>query len=510
MDLFQIIQDALMPFRWPLTVAYLTTLSLVCVYGLHRYWITILFYRTRHRIARPPHRFAELPRVTIQLPMFNERHVAQRVIEAACKVNYPADRLQIQVLDDSTDESAVIARTCCDRMRSAGHDVEYVHRTDRVGYKAGALEHGLKTATGELIAVFDADFVPPANFLKRTVHHFTDPKIGMVQGCWDHLNRDASFLTASQAVFLDGHFLIEHTARNRAGRWMNFNGTAGIWRRTAIEGAGGWQHDTLTEDVDLSYRAQLAGWKFRYLPRLQCPAELPPEINAFKSQQHRWTKGSIQTARKLLWRIFRSQAPLGTKIEAFFHLTSPMVYVFMVAMVLLVFPALFVNVQPFEKGDANGWLFCVLVFMMATASASTFYVASQKQRRRSVWRSLSEIPMLLAVGIGITLNNSRAVLEAILGMESGFVRTPKYNATGTDQDWRGSASLVRLPKKRIYALCELALATYLVGCFVLAAFSPFTAISMPFIAMFASGYLYVGVTSLFDSIGAPKPRPVPA
>lgn len=503
MDLIEYIQNALLPLRWPLTITYLLTLGLVCIYGLHRYWITMLFYRTRHRIARPTSRWSQLPKVTIQLPMYNERHVAQRVIEAACRVQYPADRLQIQVLDDSTDESATIARDCCERLRACGHDIEYVHRTDRTGYKAGALKHGLKTATGEFIAVFDADFIPPANFLKRTVHHFTDPKIGMVQTCWDHLNRNDSILTASQAVFLDGHFLIEHTARNRAGRWMNFNGTAGIWRREAIESAGGWQHDTLTEDVDLSYRAQLAGWQFRFLPRVQCPAELPPEINAFKSQQHRWTKGSIQTARKLLWPIFKSSAPLGTKIEAFFHLTSPMVYIFMVIMVLLVFPALFVNVQPFERGDPTGWLFCSVVFLMATASASVFYIASQAQRRRSLVRAITEIPGLLSVGIGITLNNSRAVFEALLGLKSGFVRTPKYNATGTDRHWRTTAPLVRLPRKRFYALLELTLAAYLIVCFILAAFSPFTAISMPFIAMFAGGYLYVGCASLFDS---PRPR----
>jgi len=505
MDLIQTLQDGLEPFRWPLTISYLATLGLVCIYGLHRYWITMLFYRTRRHIPRPPARFDQLPRVTIQLPMFNERHVARRVIEAACAVEYPGDKLQIQVLDDSTDESAAIARRCCEQMREQGHDVEYLHRTDRVGYKAGALEAGLASATGEFIAVFDADFVPPRNFLKRSIHHFTDAKVGMVQACWEHLNRDASALTASQAVFLDGHFLIEHTARNRAGRWMNFNGTAGIWRRKTIAEAGGWQHDTLTEDVDLSYRAQLAGWRFVYLPKLKCPAELPPEINAFKSQQHRWTKGSIQTARKLLWRIFRSPAPLGTKVEAFFHLTSPMVYVFMVMMVLLVFPALFVNVQPFERGDATGWLFCATIFMMATASAGTFYIASQRQRRRSVWKAIGEIPLLLAVGIGITLNNSRAVIEAIIGHKSGFIRTPKYNATGRDGQWRTGAALVRLPAKRIYALLEVSVALYLTACFFMAALSEFTAISMPFIALFAAGFWYVGLTSLSATMPA-KPQ----
>jgi cellulose synthase/poly-beta-1,6-N-acetylglucosamine synthase-like glycosyltransferase len=504
------LHNLLMPIRWPLTVGYLVTLALISVYGLHRYWITLLFYRTRSRVPRPAGRYDRLPRVTVQLPMYNERHVAERVIEAACGIRYPADRLQVEVLDDSTDESAEIARRCCERLAGRGHDVQYIHRADRVGYKAGALEHGLKTATGEFIAVFDADFVPPPAFLRRTIHHFTDPQVGMVQTCWDHLNRDASALTASQAVFLDGHFLIEHTARNRAGRWMNFNGTAGIWRRATIESAGGWQHDTLTEDVDLSYRAQLAGWRFVYLPRVRCPAELPPEIEAFKSQQHRWTKGSIQTARKLLWKIFRSSAPLGTKIEAFFHLTSPMVYVLMVLMVLIIFPALFVNVQPFERGDATGWVFCATVFLLATASAGSFYVAGQRQRRRGRLSAIAQIPMLLVVGIGITLNNTRAVLEALVGHRSGFIRTPKYRATGRDAKWRQGAALVRLPARRVFAVVEILVASYLTLCLALAMSSAFTAVSMPFIFLFAAGYWYVGLASLTGAGSGVGARPVPA
>ncbi len=489
--------------RWSLTTLYLAVLAVVCTYGLHRYWLTYVYYRTRRNAPRPAARFAELPAVTVQLPMYNERLVAERVIAAACAIDYPADKLQVQVLDDSTDESAEIARRFCEKMRRAGCDIEYRHRTDRTGFKAGALNDGLATATGELIAIFDADFVPPRNILKRTVHHFTDEKVGMVQTCWDHLNREASLLTRSQAIFLDGHFVIEHTARNRSGRWMNFNGTAGVWRREAIEQAGGWQHDTLTEDVDLSYRAQLAGWDFKYLQRVRCPAELPPEINAFKSQQHRWTKGSIQTAKKVLPRIMRSDAPLATKVEAFFHLTSPGVYLMMVVMMLLLFPALFVNVLPLERGGVWGFVFGASLFMMATASAGTFYVAAQREQRRGLWATLVQIPLLMAIGVGIALNNARAVIEALVGHDSPFVRTPKYSAEGKDSRWRGAANLVRLPRRRVMALAEVALAAYLTACTVAATQVPHTALSIPFLVLFAAGCWYVGLTSL----GVRLPRP---
>lgn len=295
-------------WRWPLTIAYLALLGMIALYGLHRYWLVYLYNRHRGHLPRPARRYELLPRVTVQLPMFNEGAVAERIIDAACQLEYPADRIQIQVVDDSTDGSAALVQRRVEHWANRGIDIQYLHRTDRTGYKAGALADATPYARGDLIAIFDADFVPPPGFLKRTVHYFTDPKIGMVQTRWAHLNRDSSLLTRGQAIFLDGHFVIEHTARNRSGVWMNFNGTAGIWRKQAILSAGGWEHDTLTEDVDLSYRAQLAGWHFVFLPRVTCPAELPPEINAFKSQQHRWTKGSIQTALKLLPRLIRSKA----------------------------------------------------------------------------------------------------------------------------------------------------------------------------------------------------------
>ena len=299
---------------WAMAIAILYVIAVcsICFYGLHRYWLTWRLLRDSQvrKSPEPKGQFTELPRVTVQLPMFNERHVAERIIEAACALDYPRDRLQIQVLDDSTDDSADIARLCCERMAAAGHPVEYLHRSGREGFKSGALAAGLKTASGEFIVVFDADFLPAADFLRQTIHYFTDPKVGVVQAEWSHLNRGDSWLTELQAMFLDGHFVVEQAVRSRCGRWFNFNGTAGVWRRSCIDEAGGWQHDTLTEDTDLSYRAQLKGWKFLYLPTVRCNGELPATMTAFLGQQHRWTKGLIQTAKKLLPRILFSRAPV--------------------------------------------------------------------------------------------------------------------------------------------------------------------------------------------------------
>ena len=483
-----------MLLRWPLTIAYLLVMGIVCVYGVHRYWLTLVYYRTRLNMPRPGQRFSELPSVTVQLPMFNEKLVARRIIAAACQIDYPSHKLQIQVLDDSTDESADVARQCAQEMCALGHHVECLHRDNRHGFKAGALNDGMESATGELIAIFDADFVPPRNILKRTVHYFTDADVGMVQTRWEHLNRNDSLLTRCQAIFLDGHFVIEHTARNRSGRWINFNGTAGVWRRSAIESAGNWQHDTLTEDMDLSYRAQLAGWKFIYLPRVTCPAELPPQTCAFKSQQHRWSKGSIQTAKKILPRILRSGAPLRTKIEALFHLTSPMVYLVMVLMSLMFFPVIYLNIKMFVAGD-SGWMFGVALLMLATVSSATFYIASQLACHRGLGGILVQLPMLMAIGVGISLNNAQAVLEALLGHESEFVRTPKYDSVGASGSWRGAAARVKLPVKWKLLLLEWLMAAYMVLCIVMAVQMGASAVSVPFLVLFAAGYLYVAITS---------------
>ncbi len=405
-------------------------LAVICVYGAHRYWMVWAFLRCqREREPQPPSRFPTLPAVTVQLPMFNERHVAERVIEAACAIDYPRELLQIQVLDDSTDESAEIARACCERLAAAGHDVRYIWRGNRQGFKAGALAHGLSSARGELIAIFDADFVPPPDILRRTIDSFTDPSLGMVQVRWTHLNRFESLLTQIQAMLLDGHFVIEQTARARSGRWFNFNGTAGIWRRSCIEDAGGWQHDTLTEDTDLSYRAQMKGWRFLYAPAVTCPAELPPNVSAFLSQQHRWNKGLIQTAIKLLPRILASPAPLRIKIEAWFHLTSPLVHVAILLLALLAAPLVLLPWAPQRLTGNPGLALGIgtLLVVLGTAAACLFYVTSQRAQGIGLWHTLGRLPALMSVGIGISVTNARAVFEAVVGHQSPFLRTPKYN-----------------------------------------------------------------------------------
>ena len=519
-DLFESVGPIM---RWPLTVLYIGVLLLICVYGLHRYWLVWLFRRTSATPRPSPRPFAELPVVTVQLPMYNEASVAERIIDAACKLDYPADKLQIQVIDDSTDGSAVIARRRAAYWADRKVDIQYLHRCHRDGYKAGALAAALPRAKGRIIAIFDADFVPPPRFLKDTVHHFTDPGVGMVQARWGHLNRGDSALTRSQAIFLDGHFLIEHAARHQSGRWINFNGTAGLWRQDAIESAGGWQSDTLTEDMDLSYRAQLAGWRFVFLPQVVCPAELPPEINAFKAQQHRWTKGSIQTARKILPRLLRADVPMRIKVEALFHLTSPMVYIYVTLMVLLFFPAFFVNLEPFEEGTAAGVLWGMTLFALGTASAGTFYVVSQAVQRRSAWATIAQLPMLMSIGIGIALNNTRGVIEALIGHQSAFVRTPKYNTTAAAPEGAPSAPRRRRVGRRVLptpsikvwmSLIELGMGLYCLVCARLALGDERTLVSLPFLLLFAGGYFYVGLTSFWGcrrsarSGGDALPQPV--
>src|ERR687883_106700 len=305
---------------------YFFVLVILAVYGWHRYYLVYLYMKHKDRQPVPAGQFATLPPVTIQLPIYNEMYVADRLIDAVCQLDYPRELLEIQVLDDSTDETRAVAEQAVRRNAAKGIDITYLHRTDRTGFKAGALEAGMKVAKGEFIAIFDADFIPSTDFLQRTVQFFSDPKVAMVQARWGHINQDYSLLTKVQSILLDAHFVLEHGGRNRSGHFFNFNGTAGIWRRAAIVDAGGWQHDTLTEDLDLSYRAQLRGWRFVYLPEIEAPAELPVEMSSFKSQQFRWAKGSIQVAKKMLPTILRAEIPFSVKMEAFFHLTNNFAY----------------------------------------------------------------------------------------------------------------------------------------------------------------------------------------
>jgi len=472
------------------TVVYVFLLVMVSLYGLHRYCLVVLYYRHRRKALKPPAKFDELPRVTVQLPMYNERLVARRIIEKTCEIDYPRDRLQIQVLDDSTDSTVDTARAAVERAREQGFDIEYIRRTDRSGYKAGALANGLRTATGEFITIFDADFVPQPDFLRRSIHHFTDPKVCVVQTRWEHMNRNDSLLTRSQAIFLDGHFAIEHVARNRSDRFMSFNGTAGTWRRAAIEDAGGWQHDTLTEDLDLSYRAQMKGWRFVFLPEVTSPAELPPEMNAFKAQQFRWTKGGAQTTLKMLPKVFLSKLPLKVKVEAFFHLTSFSMHIYMFFLVLLLLPAILLR---HGSGDPGAWrmLFDMTVFSLATLSASVFYVASQVELFGNWRTAVKYLPVMMALGVGLCVSNTKAVLEALFGKQSEFVRTPKYagrrvQAVGCQEGGRR--------RRKLLPYVEFACGLYMAACIVACLWvnAPLTT---PFLVIFAFGFFYVSVMS---------------
>ncbi len=495
-----------------LVVSYCTVLGLVALYGFHRYVLLYLYVKHRADGPEPTRAYGEgeLPRVTVQLPMFNEDTVAERVIRAACLIDYPHDKLDIQVLDDSTDHSARLAREACEQWAAKGYPVSYIHRANRAGYKAGALEAGLADAKGELIAIFDADFVPPRDILRNVVDHFSDDRVGMVQVRWAHLNRDASLLTKSQAIFLDGHFVIEHTARNRSGRFMHFNGTAGVWRRKTIADAGGWQHDTLTEDLDLSYRAQLKGWQFVYLPDISAPAELPPEMIAFKQQAHRWTKGSFQTAIKLLPKILRSRhLSVRVKTEAFFHLTNTLVYPLMVLLTLLMYPTFFNIFSPLKAQSIGQYVFSGSLFVLATCSAGTFFAFGQRELfgKHAGWRTIAYMPVLMALGVGVSLNNAKAVLEAIWSAvrrtPSEFVRTPKYGVTGVSRERLRTEARFKWDKV-LLPVVEIAFGAYMSVCVWVSASiyyywgRQYTGlVSIPFLLIFAGGYLYVGFSSLW-------------
>ncbi len=473
---------------------YFFVLSILAVYGWHRYYLVYLYTKNRDQVPRAAGTFDPLPVVTVQLPLFNEMYVADRLIGAVSRLDYPCDRLEIQVLDDSTDETREIAGAAVRRLAARGFDVRYLHRTDRRGYKAGALAEGLGVARGEFVAIFDADFLPEPDFLLQAIHHFTDPQVAMVQARWGHINQDYSLLTKVQAILLDGHFVLEHGGRNRAGCFFNFNGTAGIWRRTAIDDAGGWQGDTLTEDLDLSYRAQLRGWRFVFLPDVVAPAEVPVEMNAFKSQQHRWAKGSIQTCRKLLPALLAADLPLGVKAEAFFHLSANFNYPLMALLSVLMFPAMYVR---YNMGWYEMLLIDVPFFIAATASVGYFYLVCQREAYPD-WRArLKYVPLLMSIGIGLSVNNTRAVLEAMLGWNSEFTRTPKYGVERTGDDWMGKKYR---QLTAVQPLIELALGLYFTGA-VLYALANGIYGSLPFLVLFQVGFLYTGLLSVFQQYG---------
>ena len=500
-------------FDLAMMIPYFMVLLVLAMYGLHRYWLVYDYFQYSKNVPPPPPPVTNWPRVTVQLPIFNERYVIERLTETVARFDYPKELLDVQVLDDSTDETQEVARACVERHAAQGMPITYIHRSNREGYKAGALENGLTTAMGEFVAIFDADFIPEPDFLRRTIPYFLNPdggeNIGMVQARWTYVNSDYSLLTNVETILLDGHFVVEHGARSRRGTFFNFNGTAGVWRRKVIDDAGGWQHDTLTEDTDLSYRAQLKGWKFLYLPEIECASELPVDMNGFKSQQARWAKGLMQTAKKILPKVFKADVPWHVKAEAFFHLTANISYPLMVVLSTMLLPVMIVRFQ-------QGWFQMLMIdlplFLASTCSISSFYLVAQRELRpKTWWRTFLYMPFVMATGIGISVRNAQAVIEAMVGKKTAFARTPKFKIegkTGTfaKKSYKNKAGWIP------YAEVLLGIYFSLTVAYAIANDNYAT---VPFLLLFVWGYLYTGVMSLGQvyfahlrfGVNAPEMRP---
>jgi cellulose synthase/poly-beta-1,6-N-acetylglucosamine synthase-like glycosyltransferase len=487
-------------FDWVILILYFAILATLAVYGAYRIKQVIDFWRYRKFVPEPMARYAEadLPVITVQLPLFNELYVVDRLLKAVTAFDYPREKLEIQVLDDSTDETTRVAEAVVAKYAAQGFDIQYIHRADRTGFKAGALENGNKSAKGELFAIFDADFVPKPDCLRKLVDYFTDPMVGCAQMRWSHINGQYNLLTRLQTIMLDGHFVVEQTTRNRTGGFFNFNGTAGIWRRQAIEMSGGWQHDTLTEDTDLSFRAQLMGWKFVYLLDEEAPAEIPVEINAFKAQQRRWAKGVMQVGLKLYPRIWLAPLPLRVKLEMFFRLTGNISYPLMIVASFLQFPLLLVRYnQPFY----HLMVLDLPLLFFSSISVVLFYGSAVWYLDKKRAPRLLHLPLVMGLGIGLAFSNARAVLEALLGVKSDFVRTPKYRVEETtDATWKRK----KYKRKRgLLPLLELGFAIYFMLAIVYSARLHMWG-TIPFLLLFFFGFGYMGVMSLLQTASGKK------
>ena len=470
-------------------IGYFFSLSILFIFGLHGF--VMLFYHKKYRTVQPKpdpdFKFKDI--VTIQLPLFNELYVVERLINAVCEIDYPKDKLEIQVLDDSTDETVDIESPIVELKKKEGFDITYIHRKNRQGFKAGALKEGLKIAKGEYIAIFDADFIPSQNFLKKTLPYFGDEKAGMVQTRWEHLNGNYSILTRAQALALDGHFVIEQSVRNKAGFFINFNGTGGVWRKRCIEDAGNWHSDTLTEDLDLSYRAQLNGWKFIFLKDFTSPAELPSEINALKAQQFRWTKGAIETAKKILPMLWKSKVPLRVKLQSTFHLTNNIVFPFILLAAILNVPLIFIK----NSGSHELYFALMSLFVLAFISTFLFYLYSQKDVRSDWRKKIVLFPLFMAGSMGFAINNSRAVFEGLLNRKSEFVRTPKFKLVDGKETWAGKKYLNN--KIGFSVIVETIMAVYcLIG--VASSIYFLEIAALPFHLLFFTGFSFVAITSI--------------
>ncbi|MDO9542413.1 MAG: glycosyltransferase family 2 protein [Kiritimatiellia bacterium] len=485
-----------------LLAIYTGLLIVLTIYAFHAYLMIFLYKRRRAdspAAGRPP---KEWPLVTVQLPVYNEQYVIERLIHSVCSLDYPQEKLEVQVLDDSTDETREKARELADHYRKLGIDIHHIHRINRQGFKAGALKNGLQSAKGEFIAIFDADFVPQTDFLKKMIPHFSAPDIGMVQARWGHLNGNSSLLTRSQTIGLDAHFVLEHGARNACGIFINFNGTAGIWRKDTIVSAGNWQDDTLTEDIDISYRAQLAGWKFMYVNDVVCPAEIPAEVYGLKNQQYRWAKGAIQTAIKLLPAIWKNAkiSPL-MKFEATIHLTNHLVFPVLLLIALMLFPIMAIRIN---VPNTDVFFAIMSLFLINAFSYPLFYIYAQKKIYPDWKRRVLFVPILMAGAIGLTVINTQAVLSAILGRKSNFNRTPKFNLTdhqsksrlATDRSWSGKKYRARF---NATVLIELAFLLY-ISASLFYAFQGIQYLAIPFIFFYWLGFAFIGGLSLIHAV----------
>ncbi|MBA4312096.1 MAG: glycosyl transferase family 2 [Chlorobiaceae bacterium] len=434
--------------------SYFISLTILFVFGSSGF--VMIYYYLKHRNTKqePVDFLKEFPAVTIQLPLYNEYYVVERLIDSVCLIDYPKEKFEIQVLDDSTDETTSLLAGIIEQYKNKGYDIHHIRRNSREGYKAGALKEGLKSARGEFVAIFDADFVPHTDFLMKTLPYFHDSKIGLVQTRWEHLNSEYSFLTRVQAMALDGHFVIEQNVRNKAGFFINFNGTGGIWRKECIFDAGNWEADTLTEDLDLSYRAQLKGWKFKFLNHVTSPAELPSEINALKSQQFRWTKGAIETARKILPKVWKSDLSLEKKIHATFHLSNNIVFPFILLAGILNVPLIFIK----HQGGYETYFSVMAVFVFAFIGSFLFYLYSQKDVYKDWQRRMLLFPLFMAGSMGFAVNNTKAVIEGLIKKKSEFVRTPKYKVIDKKDAWLDKKYVLK--KFNYTVIIESALALY--------------------------------------------------
>lgn len=474
--------------------AYIISLTILFFFGSHGFNMIYYYFKTFNKrtedLDEKDFIIDEYPVVTVQIPLYNEQYVITRLIDSVLRLDYPKDKLEIQILDDSTDETTQIIDNHIKKYREQGFDIAHIHRTNREGYKAGALKIGLETAKGEFVAVFDADFIPRKKFLKRTIPYFSkDKMLGLVQTRWEHLNREYSLMTKTQAIALDGHFVIEQAVRNRAGFFINFNGTGGVWRKECIFDAGNWEADTLTEDLDLSYRAQMKGWKFRYLVNFTSPAELPSDIGALKSQQFRWTKGAIETAKKIYPQVLRSDMSFKLKFQSFIHLYCNLAYPFILLAAILNLPVMLIKLS----GAYDGVFKFMSVFIFAFISSFLFYLYSQKDVYPDWQKRIIYFPVFLAGSMGFSVNNTKAVFEGLLDKKSEFVRTPKYQIMDKKDSWKGKNYVNK--KLSFTTYIEAFLAVY---CFagVIIAIATAQVAAIPFQLMFCGGFTTVSVLSI--------------